>query len=424
MKKVLIIADDFTSVTDCGVHFSKNGVKTLALLKILGEEKSDKYEVLSVDTDSRPLSGQDSYCAMREVLEKLEIKNRRIYKSIDSLMRGNVGAEIDAILDYSDLKGAIIAPAFPKFGRTTKNGIHYLNGVELEKSEAKNDPACPAIMSNIKEMVEQQTDKKVYHLNLEEIRLDQKDFEILIKSLTKENYQLFTLDVETEADLSKIAENTCYLEEYLVAGSTGLSQYLANGWQMEKEEVDEQVSNIEGNKNIVIVSGSMAKITAGQIVNLEKEKNVETICIYPQRILENDISKDIEKGIEILQSKADLLIYLDNSSKAREYVKEIAREKGYDISCIAIQLAEKLSVIVEEILKNQEIGGLVLTGGDTAKAVCQQLNFTQFELLNEVETGIPIAKELNQTGIYVVTKSGSFGGEMALVNCLQTLKIR
>ena len=61
-----------------------------------------------------------------------------LFKKIDSTLRGNVGAELAAALHASrDVRPgaprriAIMAPAFPAFGRTTKDGTQLVHGQPL-----------------------------------------------------------------------------------------------------------------------------------------------------------------------------------------------------------------------------------------------------------------------------------------------------
>ena len=83
-----------------------------------------------------------------------------IYKKIDSTLRGNIGAELDAIIDELNLKAVIVTPSFPAAGRVTLNERVFVNGVPLEKTEAAYDPIKPIKTSYIPDLIEEQTDKK------------------------------------------------------------------------------------------------------------------------------------------------------------------------------------------------------------------------------------------------------------------------
>ena len=72
-------------------------------------------------------------------------------------------------------------------------------------------------------------------------------------------------------------------------------------------------------------------------------------------------------------------------------------------------------------LESATPAGLLLTGGETARAVCQTLGCTRLWLGGEVEPGIPWSRMVDGRlpGMRVVTKAGGFGGEESLVRALR-----
>lgn len=61
-------------------------------------------------------------------------------KKIDSTLRGNIGAEIEALMKACGITGAVVAPAFPQAGRTTVAGECWVNGVRITETEFASDP--------------------------------------------------------------------------------------------------------------------------------------------------------------------------------------------------------------------------------------------------------------------------------------------
>ena len=60
----------------------------------------------------------------------------RIYKKTDSLLRGNIGAELRALCDAAGSGPLVFAPAYPTGGRTTIDGIHRLEGIPVADASA------------------------------------------------------------------------------------------------------------------------------------------------------------------------------------------------------------------------------------------------------------------------------------------------
>ena len=81
---------------------------------------------------------------------------------------------------------------------------------------------------------------------------------------------------------------------------------------------------------------------------------------------------------------------------------------------IAGALAETIARHFEQ--NTERIGGLVLTGGETARAVLSRLGIRALRVVGEVETGVPILVA-EGSGLPVVTKAGDFGSPETLLRC-------
>ena len=69
-----------------------------------------------------------------------------------------------------------------------------------------------------------------------------------------------------------------------------------------------------------------------------------------------------------------------------------------------------------------KVGALIVTGGETARAVLTASDITGLRLLREVEPGVPLAVSTGARQIPVITKSGSFGNRATLAHCVQVLR--
>ena len=67
---------------------------------------------------------------------------------------------------------------------------------------------------------------------------------------------------------------------------------------------------------------------------------------------------------------------------------------------------------------------LVLTGGDTARAVCGAIGVQALEISREVAPGIPVSllQGGRWDGLPVVTKAGGFGDSETLARIIQILE--
>jgi uncharacterized protein YgbK (DUF1537 family) len=86
---------------------------------------------------------------------------RQFHNKTCSVFRGNIGAEFDAMLDALGLEFAVVALGFPKNGRQTIDGIHYVHGKRLEESEFRHDPVHPMTRSDLVGILGSQTRRTV-----------------------------------------------------------------------------------------------------------------------------------------------------------------------------------------------------------------------------------------------------------------------
>ena len=68
------------------------------------------------------------------------------------------------------------------------------------------------------------------------------------------------------------------------------------------------------------------------------------------------------------------------------------------------------------------LGGLILTGGETARAVLDRAGVHAIRILGEIEPGVPLGMTVGEIEVPVVTKAGAFGNENTLSNALSALK--
>src|SRR5690554_571562 len=119
---MIIIADDLTGANDSGVQLSKQGLKTRVYIDPLNWQDNSqsnnlfKGDVLVIDTETRDLNGQEAAEATRKIINKLQLKQSKdaiFYKKIDSTLRGNIGKELEVLMDFLDKDLCILAPSFP-----------------------------------------------------------------------------------------------------------------------------------------------------------------------------------------------------------------------------------------------------------------------------------------------------------------------
>ena len=104
----------------------------------------DAYPALIVEAGTRGDDPATAYARTREATRRLLDWGRRpLYKKMSSTFQGNIGAEIDAMLDEAGEDFTIVVPAFPENGRITRGGIHYVHGVPIGDTWLAHHPDQP-----------------------------------------------------------------------------------------------------------------------------------------------------------------------------------------------------------------------------------------------------------------------------------------
>jgi len=67
----------------------------------------------------------------------------------------------------------------------------------------------------------------------------------------------------------------------------------------------------------------------------------------------------------------------------------------------------------------EHAAGLVLTGGETARAVCDRVGVTAIELIREIEPGVPLGRAGD---LGIVTKAGAFGDAGTLSRAVDAIR--
>lgn len=119
MPELAIIADDLTGALDAAAPFAVRGISAAVALSVdaLPEAIATGSRIVSVSTDSREISADAARNRVRQAVTQLP-SGQKIFKKIDSRLKGNIAAELDAI----QYQTSLVIPAIPAFDRWTRDG--------------------------------------------------------------------------------------------------------------------------------------------------------------------------------------------------------------------------------------------------------------------------------------------------------------
>ncbi|MHA1937649.1 MAG: four-carbon acid sugar kinase family protein [Candidatus Thorarchaeota archaeon] len=431
MRQLLaLITDDLTSATDCGIQVAKSGLETFVLF---GEYKKNAYNldavVVSIDTDTRNLAPSKAYQIVRETAINIQAAGyMNIYKSLDSTLRGNLGAEIDAVMDVYDFDIAVIAPAFPHYGRTTVNGTHYLRGVPLAQTEFANDPKNPVREDNLVELFSSQSKYDVGLVRIEVLRRGNAAVSELLSALISQEIKLVVFDAKQEEDLDRIVQSVSKtVHRVLWVGSTGLARSVPQALIFDSRKKP-KTETPRRNDYCLLVSGSTSEVTRTQIKALKKQTGVNIVEINLLELMHGGDIAALEMKrctsllLKALNERKDVALIVPPDRKEVSFTKTLGQQLGLEIEEVSDIILEAIAGVTKQIVATKKLRGLILTGGDTAKTICMKIGGIGIELLSEVEPGIPMGCLIGVSELLIITKAGGFGTPQALIDSFKMLK--
>lgn len=148
---IAILADDLSGAAELAGIAAARGFK--AAVQTCFDSASDA-DVIAVDTDTRLLSEAEAARVVGRVTRQIMAAGPAwIYKKTDSVLRGHVRAEIEAILQVTGQSGCRLIPANPSKGRVILKGFYWIQGVPLHETLFAKDPVHPRTTSIVRDLL-------------------------------------------------------------------------------------------------------------------------------------------------------------------------------------------------------------------------------------------------------------------------------
>lgn len=410
---MIVIADDLTGANDTAVQYCKMNVPAVVDVGLEKDGKNSNlfadYEVVSVNTDSRAMTASDAYAAVYSACKTFCGTDNRIYKKIDSLLRGNPGIELDAVMDALNLPIAIVAPSYPVNDRIVKDGILYAGNKKID--------AVKTLSDGMK--------RTVRPVSLTVVRLGYERLARFIIEQQASCVQVFVCDAETDSDLQIIYEASLAFDSHCVlCGSAGLAAFDAKH-VAESVHAFGKAKLEKRNGLILMVTGSRSEKTRLQIEKASAEYNSPYVMLDKNLIINKESARAVEKCLEQIRarvSSGSKVIFVCMSSLFEDF-KMVLKDstKNYRI---AYELSDCLGQVAGQVFEEFGASGFVLNGGDTTMQLCRHLGVIGIEPVAEAAPGAPVGIFVGGKAdrVPVITKSGAFGGEDVTVKCINFLE--
>ncbi len=415
--KLLIIADDLSGAADCAIGFANAGHRTVVTLDASGAQADatpHDADVIAADTDTRRLTPADAAGRTAQAYAALG-HARRLYKKIDSTLRGNWAAEVAALQARAGL--AIVAPAFPATGRTVREGALLVHGVPLERTdtwqlEHAGRNADMAVMLAGAGLKSERFNAALLHNEPRSLARRV----ALIEAEGPEGAQALIVDAVCSEDLRALARATLELKSaFFWVGSGGLARELATldaprADVIAAAETDDRGASAPG--PVLVLVGSLSAVGERQCAVLRERVGLAELVVPPE-VLRAGLAH-----AQWAQWSAQIGALLGTQQQPADLLLRIGRDDAFD-PAEGAQLSAMLAALVAPHFAR--LGGLIATGGETARAMFDAAGIRSLCLIAEIEAGVAVARPHAQKHSHdtphwpaVVTKAGAFGTDEAL----------
>jgi uncharacterized protein YgbK (DUF1537 family) len=396
------------------VQFSRAGHPARLVLGSYKPRLDDwRCSALVLDSDSRYFSGDKAYKAVRATAEELRLRGaRRFFKKIDSTLRGNIAAEIAAVMDGAGYSAAIVCPAAPRNGRTVVDGLCLVEGRPVGSQACTRDRFTPVGEARVSSHFDGRFPGAVAALPLSIVRSGNESLAREVAEKRARGARIFVADAETLEDLRSIA-GLSSMPGLLLAGSSGLAEALSEGKALARRHAGRAVARVRRGEALFIV-GSLTPTSAAQCERLTGSGAAATIILDSERALA-DPERELERILALVRaSSPDRAILLRTDSLLPRLSEEEVLERGAAISKFIGRAAYSISA-------SRRFRFVFASGGDTAARVAQALGARRIDFTEELLPGLPCGRFKSpalKRKLRFASKSGGFGTPEALIAVL------
>lgn len=319
------------------------------------------------------------------------------YKKTDSVLRGNIGAEIESLMKAVGAQNACFAPAFPENGRTTKKGVQYVHGVPLDKTIFGRDPFEPVKHSDVRAVIAEQSTTPVV---------------LAQDKCPDEGIALF--GAETNSDMRAAAQVMRANDVRVLAGCAGLASVLAEVYELDQGNFSQPFLP----QRMIVLSGSLHPVTARQL-HYARHHGINGITLSTEQLYcphYLDTPPGISFGRQMAEwARRQQHLLIEAASLAANNINssDITREI----------VANNIGALGCALIRTKIPAVYVLTGGDTLMAVMQQLGSATLRPITEILPGVVLSETVidGQT-LFIISKSGGFGPDDVFLQIIAYLK--
>jgi 4-hydroxythreonine-4-phosphate dehydrogenase len=361
----------------------------------LGTWADPTRRIVAADTGTRDAEASVAAAAVTALARRVPT-GATLLKKVDSALRGHVAAEIAALRQVCPDHLLVFAPAFPRNGRVTRNGVQHIGGVPLHQGGhwALEDQEPP---SSLGELLAGQPSRLVTR---ETVRGGASGLGSALAAAAT-SCAVAVCDAETDDDLDRIVAVGSAAHSVIWVGAAGLASALGRA----QRGGAAPAGRLLRRGPYLAVIGSAAGPARRQAAMLAGEGRAHAVELDGAVLAGADAATRARLGESIAAAAArgDTVVTVGGEV-------DPARAQAITAALTAVTAPAA-----------DAAAGLVLAGGTTARALLDALGVTALDLVAELDPGIVLARPVDRPAVPVITKSGGFGDDRTLLRAVRRI---
>lgn len=423
-----VIADDFTGAAEIGGVAVRYGLtaeiwspataawSTATETSFFPERPTSDVDVICLDTNSRACPPDVATKRVAQGATAVHstffpggctFPRAMLFKKTDSVLRGQVAAELTGLMDATGRKRVLLVPANPSLGRTVQDGRYLIQGTPLDQTHFAHDPEYPARTADVAmliagpQMQAEGSTVPVYVLNpARASEMSTVSSGIIVgEASTHEDVVAWAASLDATTIPAGAAE---FFGAFLETREGGQGGHTTKYGTLNATEGEEHPNTRD---TALFVVGSTSD--ASRTFCLRCEAHHIPVIRIPMQLFE-------EKGNTagwIGRWEADVLQAFEHSP----------REGGQGSSVVVAidrplcrvpglpqRLSGYLATVTQRVLSQQPVSVVFVEGGATAVALVRQFGWDRMRVKQELAPGSVSLQSMDGTGPLLAMKPGSY----------------
>ncbi|MEY8827681.1 four-carbon acid sugar kinase family protein [Sedimentitalea sp. XS_ASV28] len=390
MVRAVFIGDDFTGASDTLATFASAGWRTRLFLKPPRPEDCAGLDTIGFATSLRaqaPDAALDVIADLWPAIEALapQTIHLKVCSTFDSSpMIGSIGAIANDLARRFSPKHLAVIGGQPNLGRYCVFGTLFAwaaDGVvhRIDRHPVMaHHPVTPMTEADLRRLLAAQG------LEGLDLCLSQEAVALPLRTL---------FDVRDASDIRSIANTLAPLAgRRLLIGASSVAQVLTKGTPGTGYT---EPPRPPAHKGVLVFAGSRSPVTKAQVASATEFRCIPVLPVdfVSPTDLSNTACSALDEGIPVL----------------------LHTDPDLDYGMTPDELANASAGLLGEVLAYARIGWLGIAGGDTSSRICELMEFSAIDFLEEISPGVALCRVLHPAnqldGLRLMLKGGQMGDE-------------